>query len=236
MLTSTAAPMRCKHITSLTGGLFDRFSPEALEDLSSILHPVQHTAGVVLFAEKEEANHVFVILEGEVKLSMNSSDGRRLILRIARKGEIIGVTSVVARELHQTTAETLYPIKVAPVPRAEFLAFLGRHFDVSQIVMQDLGHQFTMACEQLRTVGLSGSAPEKLARLLLDWSEHGQTNESGTHFRFSLTHGEIGEFIGTSRETVTRTLSSFKHRRLVAFHGSMLTIRNKTALENYARG
>ena len=53
-------------------------------------------------------------------------------------------------------------------------------------------------------------------------------------FRFSLTHEEIGEFIGASRETVTRTLSTFKSRRLVAFHGSILEIPSKTALQNVA--
>ena len=61
--------------------------------------------------------------------------------------------------------------------------------------------------------------PEKLARLLLEWSQNGKTTEAGTHFRFPLTHCEIGEFIGASRETVTRTLSVFKSRHLVDFHG-----------------
>jgi len=98
-----------------------------------------------------------------------------------------------------------------------------------------LSRQYAMACEQLRTVGLSTSAPEKLARLLLDWSETGQTTEAGTRFRFTLTHGEIGEFIGTSRETVTRTLSDFRSRKLVAFHGSSLTIPSRSALESFAR-
>ena len=54
----------------------------------------------------------------------------------------------------------------------------------------------------------------------------------GTHFRIPLTHGEIGEFIGASRETVTRTLSVFKSWHLVAFHGSTLTIPSKAALES----
>ena len=82
---------------------------------------------------------------------------------------------------------------------------------------------------------MSSSAPEKLARLLLDWSETGQTTECGARFRFSLTHEEIGEFIGASRETVTRTLSVFKSRQLVAFKGSMLTIPSRMALESYAQ-
>jgi CRP-like cAMP-binding protein len=71
--------------------------------------------------------------------------------------------------------------------------------------------------------------------LLLDLSDNGQTTEcGGRRFRFSMTHEEIGEFIGASRETVLRTLGTFKTRRLVAFQGSMLTITNCTALANCA--
>ena len=109
-----------------------------------------------------------------------------------------------------------------------------RHPEAYQIFSEELTREFTMACEQLRTVGLAASAPEKLARLLLDWSEMGQAVDQGAKFRFSMTHEEIGEFIGASRETVTRTLSTFKSRHLVSFQGSTLTIPNKAALANYA--
>ena len=175
-----------------------------------------------------------IVLEGEVKLSINSSEGRRLSLRIARKGDILGLASALSGSTYETTAETVYPARLVPIGRREFLGFMLRHPEAYQVFSEELTHEFTMACEQLRTVGLSTSAPEKLARLLLDWSENGQTFESGTKFRFSMTHEEIGEFIGSSRETVTRTLSVFKHERLVAFNGSILTIPSKAALASYA--
>ena len=108
-----------------------------------------------------------------------------------------------------------------------------RHPEVYKLVTEEVSLQYTMACEQLRTVGLSSSAPEKL---LLEMSENGQTTENGTRFRFLLTHEQIGEFIGASRETVTRTFGAFKLRRLVAMNGSTLTISNRRALESYARG
>ena len=55
-------------------------------------------------------------------------------------------------------------------------------------------------------------------------------------FRFSLTHEQIGEFFSALRETFTRTLSTFKSRRLVAFHGSILEIPSRAALEHPAGG
>jgi CRP/FNR family transcriptional regulator len=224
----------CGSQAKLDGAFFSKLSPQALRDMEAMVFSSSYPAGMILFSEKDPAPGVYIVLEGEVKLSMNSSDGRRLILRIARKGEILGLASTLSGKPCEMTAETLYPAKIAPIGRRDFLNFLAHHPDVYQGVTEELSRDYNMACEQLRTVGLSNSAPEKLARLLLEWSQNGQTTDGGAHFRFPLTHGEIGEFIGASRETVTRTLSVFKSRHLVAFHGSTLTIPSRTALETYA--
>jgi CRP/FNR family transcriptional regulator len=213
---------------------FSKLSAEALKDLLSLEHPTSYPASMILFSEKETTQGAFVVLQGEVKLSINSSDGRRLILRIAKKGDILGLDSVISGEPSEMTAETLYPCRIAVISRHNFLGFMVRHPQAYRIVTEELGRQIGMACAQLRSVALSSSAPEKLARLLLDFSRDGQTTATGVRIRFSLTHEEIGEFIGASRETVTRTLSIFKTRRLVDFRGSTLTIPNKTALASYA--
>jgi CRP/FNR family transcriptional regulator len=224
---------KCRTLRS--GGFFQKLSPAALADLTSIRIPNSYDEGDVLFSERQDATGVFLIREGLVRLSMNSSDGKRLSLRVARAGEVLGLTSALFGTKCETTAETLSSAKITHVSGNEFREFLMRHPEVYTLVTEEIGLQYTMACEQLRTVGLSSSAPEKLARLLLDMSENGQVTENGTRFRFMLTHEQIGEFIGASRETVTRTLGAFKHRRLVAFNGSMLTISNRRALENCVR-
>jgi CRP/FNR family transcriptional regulator len=217
------------------GEFFNKLSPAALRDLESMQFPSAYPPNYILFSEKQAPEGVFIILSGEVKLSMNSSDGKRLILRIAKAGEILGLVPAVSGGLAEMTAETVHPAKIAIIERADFLAFLARHPEVYQLLTVELSRHLNKVCEQLRTVGLSSSAPEKLARLLLDWSENGQTTESGTRFHFPLTHEEIGEFIGTSRETVTRTMTVFKTRRLVACHGATFTIPSRPALEVYAR-
>jgi CRP/FNR family cyclic AMP-dependent transcriptional regulator len=217
-----------------TGEFFKKLSPAALSDLESMEFPTLYQPGVQLFSEKSASAGIFIVVSGEVKLSINSSEGKRLILSIAKAGEVLGLSSVLSGLPSEMTAEVLYPSRIAVIDRDQFLAFMGRHPEVYQVVTQELSLQYKVACEQLRTVALSGSAPEKLARLLLEWSESGQKTEAGMRFRFSLTHEEIGEFIGASRETVTRTLSTFKSRRLVAFHGSILEIPSRVALEHLA--
>ena len=218
-----------------SGEFFKKLSPSALRDLESMEFPTSYTPGMLLFSEKAKPQGIFILLSGEVKLSINSSDGKRLILSIAKAGEVLGLSSALSGLPSEMTAEVLYPSKIAVIERTQFLSFMSRHPEAYQTVTEELSLQYKTACEQLRTVGLSASAPEKLARLLLEWSDNGQKTESGSRCRFSLTHEEIGEFIGASRETVTRTLSIFKNRHLVAQHGCTITIPSRNALENYAR-
>jgi len=221
--------------TRPVGEFFNKLSPAALQDFQSMQFASSYASNVVIFSEKDPAQGIYIVLEGEVRVSLNSSEGRRLSLAIARKSEVLGMASTLAGSPYDVTVETLYPAKVAHIGRRDFLNFLTRHPEAYQAVIEELSRSVTRACDQLRTVGLSATAPEKLARLLLDWNNEGQTTEcGGRRFRFSMTHEEIGEFIGASRETVTRTLSTFKHRHLVDFKGSMITIPNRNALANYA--
>ena len=224
----------CRAKVQRTGDFFNNWSHAALEDWAAMEHPHGHGPNIVLFAENEEARGLYVVLDGEVRLSINSSEGKRLSLRIARRGDVLGLSSALSGAPYEITAETLYPARVAFVGRREFLGFLSRHPELYMNITEELSRNVSMACHQLRTVGLSASAPEKLARLLLEWSENEMSNGSCGRVRFSLTHEEIGEFIGASRETVTRTLSNFKHHRLVSFRGSMLEIPNRMALATYA--
>ena len=147
----------------------------------------------------------------------------------------LGMASTLAGSPYDVTAETLYPAKVAHIGRRDFLNFLTRHPEAYQVVIEDLSRSVTKACDQLRTVGLSATAPEKLARLLLDWSDNGQATEcGGRRFRFSMTHEEIGEFIGALARNRHPYPEHFKTRRLVDFKGSMMTIPNRSALATYA--
>lgn len=235
MQTMRQMVMNSSNQAERKGTFFSKLSNAALQDWAAMEIPHSYGANITLFAEKEAARGVYVVLDGEVRLSINSAEGKRLSLRIARKGDVLGLSSALSGGPYEMTAETLYPAKVALIERRDFLGFLSRHPEVYPIITEELGRQVAMSCEQLRTVALSATAPEKLARLLLDWSETDQVTGS-SRVRFSLTHEEIGEFIGASRETVTRALSSFKTKRLVSFRGSMLEIPNRSALAMVANG
>jgi CRP/FNR family transcriptional regulator len=162
---------------------------------------------------------------------MTSADGKAVILRIARPGEVLGLHAVVSGQPYQASAETVEPCQVNFIRREDFLQFLRNNAEASIHAAQQLSANYQAACEQIRSLGLTHSASEKVARFLLDSSANGQETKQGIRIRMTMTHEEIGQIIGTSRETVTRTLGDFKSKRLVAINGSVLLIPDKTALE-----
>jgi CRP/FNR family transcriptional regulator len=227
-------PANCRNAFSSPLRMIARMSPAARAEFESLLHISNYPSGVAVFTEGEPATRFYLILEGEIRVSISSPEGKRLNLRIARKDDVLGLSSVLANGSYNATAETIFPARLAHVERAALRAFLAHQPSAYLAVAEELSRKVTTACEQLRTVALSHSAPEKLARLLLEWSENGQTLGASDRIRFSMTHEQIGEFIGASRETVTRTLTTFKRRHLIQCEGSMLTILNRDALESYS--
>src|SRR5579863_6693157 len=174
---------------------FHSFSQQAMKDFDAIKSSSVYPEGAVLFLEKQEARGVFVLCDGEVKLTVSSSEGKTLILRIAKPGEILGLMATLSGEPYELTAETLRPCQVTFIRREDFLKFVAKHPEATQGVVRQLSANYHSACEQLKTVGLSSSAPEKLARLLLGWSAGGEETKLGTRITMPLTHQEIAEFI-----------------------------------------
>jgi CRP/FNR family transcriptional regulator, cyclic AMP receptor protein len=221
----------CKNCKLRASGFFCQMSAKPLADLDSVRSGSAYPQGAVLFMENQEPRGVFVLCEGEIKLTMTSKEGKTLILRIARPGEILGATAVMSGKPYEVTAETMRPCQIAYVRRDDFLRFVAQHTEAMQSVLKQLSAIYQGACEQLRTVGLSASASEKVAKLLLEWTV-GSDNKA--KIRLPLTHEEIAECIGSSRETVTRTLSEFKRHRLIERKGATLLIANRRALEEFA--
>jgi CRP/FNR family transcriptional regulator len=215
-----------------TDGFFCQLPPAALKELDAIKFVSTYPAKAMLFLEKQTARGIYLLCDGEMKLSVSSREGKTLILRIAKSGDVLGLMAVLAGTSHEVTAETLRPCQVAFIRREAFLAFLAKHPEAYPTLARQLGASYQAACEQLRTVCLSESAEERLAKFLLEFSANGQETKQGTRVKLPLSHQEIGELIGTARETVTRTLSEFKAQELVTIQGSTLLIRDRLALES----
>jgi CRP/FNR family transcriptional regulator len=216
------------------GEFFKGLPEEAMREFQSLAAPLSTQEATVLFTEQQQPTNVYCLLEGRVKFSINSLDGKRLIVGIANPGEILGLNSVVSGERFGINAETLFPCVMARFNRQCFLDFLSHHAVAYRNVARQLSQELKRNREQSRMLGLTMTAPAKLALLLVEWCAEGQQTEHGIRIQCSLTHGEIGEHIGVSRETITRTLQDLRKRELVEQHGAALVVSNFRGLEIYA--
>lgn len=222
--------LRCPHRQER---LFCNLSPAAVQRLSSITSPSTHPKGATLFVEGQSPRGVYILCSGRIKLSTTSADGKTLIVRMSEPGEVLGLPATVTGSEYELTADVVEPSQVNFIPRQEFLNFLRDHGEAALRVAQQLGETYHSAVSEMRTIGLSHSASEKLARFLLDWcsSNAADKTQDGVRAHMTLTHEEIAQVIGSSRETVTRLFSEFKRKQLLEVKGSTLVIPSKAALE-----
>ena len=106
----------------------------------------------------------------------------------------------------------------------------------SRVLPASLGWEYKAACEQLCAVGLGSFVFESVAKFLLNWSVERGAPGHGTRFTLPLTHEEIAEHTGITRESVTRALSEFRGRGLIESHGSTFVIANRAALQMFRLG
>lgn len=223
----------CPHAESR---LFCNLSPTALQRLSEITASATYPKGATLFVEGQPPRGVFILCAGHVKLSTSSSDGRTLILRISDPGDLLGLPGTISGRPYEVTADVIEPTQANFISRTDFLNFLRDHGEAALRVAQELSETYQTAFAEMRTIGLSHSAREKLARFLLDWSAHHPSDNGTIKFNLTLTHEEIAQMIGASRETVTRIFADFKKSNLVHIKGSSVTLKNKFGLERLLLG
>ncbi len=210
---------------------FCQLPPHTLEAFEKIKFPSALPKGSVLFVEGQMPRGIYLLCRGRVKLSINSSDGKTMILKIAEPGEVLGMHACVSNIPYELTAETVQPCQVVFIKKDDFQKFLEEHGTACLQAAQHLSGNCHSAYDMIRAIGLSHSASEKLARMLLELAVEGEPTKDGIRVKLALTHEEIAQVIGTSRETVTRLLGGFRKKQYATLRGSTLLIKNKAALE-----
>jgi CRP/FNR family transcriptional regulator len=211
--------------------MFCDLTPEALQEYDSIGIMMSHARGAKLFSEGDPARNVFVVCYGRIKISSTSRDGKTMILKIAGPGDILGLSAVLANVSYEVSAEAAEPCQVKTVRKQEFVDFLGRHGIASMHAAQSLSGEYMTVFHDAKRLALSGSAAGRLARLLLDWGRAESNSENEIRFTMPLTHEEIANMAGTSRETVTRLLNQFRRDHWITIKGASLTIVRPDQLE-----
>jgi len=224
--------------------LFCNMPQTALEMMDEIKTSATYPKGAILFTEGQDPNGVHILCHGKVKVSTSSAEGKTYILRIAEGGDVLGLSATVSNLPYDATAEVLEPTQINFISRSNFLRFITKHGEVALRVAQQLSANYKTACREIRSLSLSQNAAEKLSRLILDWTAHKgdhhgvrqKETPNTVNIHVTLTHEEIAQLIGVSRETVTRMMGDFKRKKLIEVHGATLIVRDKKALSKMVDG
>jgi CRP/FNR family transcriptional regulator len=208
----------------------------AIPGFDRLSHRKVFPKGSVILVEGHGARGVYVLCAGRVKLSITSAEGKTLIVRIARPGDLLGIHATLAGHSYEATAETLAPCRLDFITRKDLLVLLDRQKSSNLGLAIAISKEFTQFVEHARVLLLSVSAAEKLARLLLRLGdEFGERTTTGIRLQTLLTHEEIAQMIGTSRETVTRVLGELRRKHIVSLADNAIFVRNRKGLESVAR-
>jgi CRP/FNR family transcriptional regulator len=215
--------------------LFCNLPKEALLKLQTIKATSVYPKGTLLCLEGQSPRGIYVLCTGRAKLSTTSAEGKSIILRIAEPGEVLGLTAAVSNTPYEATIETMEPSQANFISQTDFIRFLEEFPDVGLKVAQQLTHNCKCAYGEIRSLGLSNSVPEKIAKLVLGWSQHPvdttRRKVGEIPIRVTLTQEEIAQFVGTSRETVSRVLGDFRKKGWLRIKGATWCILDKEALE-----
>ena len=211
--------------------LLKDLSPVTVRAFESVKRTRAYPKGSLIFSEGESPQGVYLLRQGRARLILDLGRKRERVVRIAEAGEVLGLSATIANEPYEASVETLTSCRVDFISRQQFVRLLHEQPEVCFRVVQLLGHNVHVSCDLFRQFDKAPSAAIKLARLLLSWCEEAEETAGGVRLKLPLTHENIARLIGTSRETVTRTFSQFKQKRIVRLEGSTLLIRQKAELE-----
>ena len=154
----------CNHCAFRSDRPFCDMSPEALRDFDGIKEQTVLGKGTILFTEGRPSRGIYILCEGRAKLSICSESGRRLMLRVAGPGEVLGLGATLNGTSYEITAELLDAAQVVFVKRKDLLKFLRDNPTICMAVVRRLSDDLHGAYERVRSIGLSRSRKPRIPR------------------------------------------------------------------------
>jgi CRP/FNR family transcriptional regulator/CRP/FNR family cyclic AMP-dependent transcriptional regulator len=206
--------------------LFADLEAGELESLSRVATVRAVPAGAAIIRESEPGELFFVILRGEVKVFVDSPDGREVVLSHLQAGDFFGEMALFAAEGEARSASVAATTEceLVALARADFVGVLERDFGLTRKILQTLSSRLRKANDVIESMALL-DVGGRLARYLIRLAdESGQPPVDGFFVVNRPTHQEIANSIGATRETVTRMLKQFEDRKLIRTKGSMVWV------------
>ena len=196
--------------------VFAGLSWKNMRELKRITRMVSYGKNEPVYIPGDPSDVVYLLKKGRVKVSKVSEDGREATLAILGPGEIFGELEALQAVSRESMVQALEPVMVCEIRREDFERFLDQTPDVGGKILKMIGGRLRRIESKVSDL-VFRSAPARLARTLLELGQSMGISENGSiRLQTRLTHQNLANLIGTSRETVSSLMSQFAHHGLIA--------------------
>jgi CRP/FNR family transcriptional regulator, cyclic AMP receptor protein len=212
--------------------LFAELDDRELAAIAGVAKTRRYAKDDVIFHADEMGDVFCVIREGKVKITMNSPEGKEIILTMMGPGEFFGEMALLDDAPRSATVIALEPLEVVTIWRTDFLQILQDTFSITRKLLSELSkrvRRMSLRIESLATMDVYG----RLARFFLDLAtQQGKLLDNGYVAVTRPTHQAIANMIGTSRETVSRLIHELMRQDLLLSEGKTVYL-SKNALDQF---
>lgn len=208
--------------------IFQDLTEVEMEEIDRATTITTSRRGKILYMPEDTSEVLFLLKEGRVQLYRISPDGKKLVIATVGPGTIFGEMALIGQGMHNTFAEAIEDCVLWVMSREDVERMLVTKPKVALRIFENLGSRLKEAEARFEEIAFKG-IPARLASLLLQLSgEAGEDTISG------MTHQDLGEQIGTYRETTTQTLNTFKSEGLIDIGRKRITILDREGLQRIA--
>ncbi len=228
MTQDTPAPNKLWYLKHIN--LFSDLTPHELQEMDRITRMQEVKKRQPIYLPGDPSNTVFLLKKGRVKISSTAPSGKEVTFDILEPGEIFGELEVLEGSPRETLAETLDDALICAIRREDFDRYLRQHPDMTLKLTKLIGLRLRKIYNRVEDL-VFRDVPARLAHLLQKLSKtDGVPDGAGIRLRVKLTHQEMANLIGCSRETVSTTLGQFREQGLIRMDGRSITVVNPNGL------
>ncbi|WP_211331405.1 Crp/Fnr family transcriptional regulator [Flaviflexus salsibiostraticola] len=214
--------------------LFAGLSEEDQAQLAELMTEETLRRGESLFHEGDSGEHLFIIVDGKIKLGHAADDGRENLIAILGPGEIIGELSLFDKGKRSTSATAVAPTTLLALSHVDLMRFIDGNPDMAKHMLAQLAQRLRKTNEQMADL-VFADVPGRVAKALLDLARRfGERTQEGVYVAHDLTQEEIAHLVGASRETVNKSLADFVSRGWIRLEGRAVTLIEIGRLEKRA--
>jgi CRP-like cAMP-binding protein len=170
----------------------------------------KYPRGAAIFHERQPFDRAIILLEGRVKLTSTTDDGREIVLAVRDAGELVGEMSAIDGEPRSATAIALEPVQVLAVPPSSFTAFLERNPKATLVLLQTVTRRLRDADRKRVEFSAQDSVGRVAARLVELAERYGAQDSNGVRIDLPLSQEELASWTGCSREAVSKALQTMR--------------------------